>query len=328
MKKTMTIMAIVVSLSACTSDDHDHGQGSNHTHETETSVKDITNLIFTSTASNCAEYANEYKSISKDINENSVYSGSLKISLEGDKCIFTTNAIPNHDFNDADKSFHNKVSEQDITYTIPQSPVVSSKVTKLGLRTDNAIFLNGVKLDVMAAGCFGIGRGFIGCGDDGQPFRYDPMSKLNSFGVDSHNAHTQPDGTYHYHGNPLAMFSENSTVASPLIGFAADGFPIYGSYFDENGTIRKAKSSYVFKDNGGPRVDITYKGKTYSPGGVYDGKYIDDFVYSASSGGDLDQCNGMTVNGKYAYYVTDTYPWVLNCFTGTPDSSFNKKRRR
>ena len=24
----------------------------------------------------------------------------------------------------------------------------------------------------------------------------------NSFGTDEHNAHTQPDGAYHYHGDP------------------------------------------------------------------------------------------------------------------------------
>lgn len=30
----------------------------------------------------------------------------------------------------------------------------------------------------------------------------------------------------------------------------------------------------------------------------------------------------MTIDGKYAYYVTDTFPWVINCFKGTPDPSF------
>lgn len=294
---------------------------------TDTGVKDITGVIFTRTAHNCEEYVNEYKSTAKDINEDTLYVGSLKITLEKGKCVFTTNAIPNHDFNDGNKTFRNKVSEQNMTYRIPQSPSMTGKLTALGLRTDNAIFLNGVKLDTLAAGCFGIGRGFTGCHDDNQPFRYDPMSTLNNFGTDSHNAHTQPDGTYHYHGNPLAMFSQDSQKASPVIGFAADGFPIYGSYFDDNGTIKKAISSYVLKNNGGPRADVTFAGKTYSPGGVYDGKYVDDFEFSVSSGGNLDQCNGMTVNGQYGYYVTDSYPWVLNCFKGTPDSSFNKRRR-
>ena len=322
MKKIFTIVAMTASLSACANDGHSHS----HSHDSDTAAKDITNVIFSDTTSNCADYANEYKSSAKDVNENNLYAGSLKIALQDGKCIFTTNAIPNHDFNDGSSTFRNKVSEQDITYTITQSPSMNEKVTALSLRSDNAIFLNGVKLDILAAGCFGIGRGFIGCNDANQPFRYDPMSPLNSFGTDSHNAHTQPDGTYHYHGNPLAMFLQKSSVASPVIGFAADGFPIYGSYFDDNGTVRKAKSSYVLKS--GTRTDIVYSGKTYAPGGVYDGKYVDDFEYDSTSGGDLDECNGMIIDGQYGYYVTDSYPWVLNCFKGEPDSSFNKRRRR
>jgi hypothetical protein len=318
MKNKLSLLAMTVALTSCTH---------HHEHHANNHAKDITDAIFTSSATNCVEYADEYISQVRDVNENTPYAGYLKISLNNDQCIFSTNAIPNHDFNDGDRTFRNPVSEQDITYTIPQSPVVNNELTQLSLRTDNAVFLNGVKLDLLAAGCFGVGDGFIGCGNTEQPFRYDPMSPLNSFGTDSHNAHTQPDGTYHYHGNPLAMFTANNKVASPVIGFAADGFPIYGSYFDDNGTIRKVKSSYILKDNGGPRVDVVFAGKTYSPGGNYDGKFVDDYQYDTSAGGDLDECNGMIVDGHYAYFVTDTYPWVLNCFKGVPDSSFNKKRR-
>jgi hypothetical protein len=318
MKKVFIMIAITSSFSV-----HSHND---HTHRNEMKATDITNAIFTHSATSCSEYANEYSAHAKDINENVLYSGSLKITIKDNKCVFTTNAIPNHYFNDGAETFRNKVSEQNVTYSIPQSPSENTKLTELSLRTDNAIFLNGVKLDLLAAGCFGIGRGFIGCTDPNQPFRYDPMSHLNSFGTDSHNAHTQPDGTYHYHGNPLAMFSTNSNIVSPVIGFAADGYPIYGSYFDDNGTVRKAKSSYVLKDNGGPRSQVIFAGKTYTPGGVYDGRYIDDFKYDQLSGGDLDECNGMTINGQYGYYVTDAYPWVLGCFRGIPDASFNKRR--
>jgi len=332
MKKTLTLLAITASLSACIEHKHDHNHNHNHSHTNDqkattvnTNSTDITDVIFTSTATNCADYADEYSSNVKDVNENTDYTGRLAILLDNGLCVFKTNAIPNHDFNDGGRTFRNPVSAQNVTYTIPQSPHISNHTTSLSLRADNAIFLNGVKLDLLAAGCFGVGDGFIGCGNTDQPFRYDPMSSLNNFGTDSHNAHTQPDGTYHYHGNPLAMFTASREAASPVIGFAADGFPIYGSYFDDNGTIRKAKSSYVLKNNGGSRADVVFAGKMYSPGGNYDGQFVDDFVYDASVG-DLDECNGMTVNGHYGYYVTDDYPWVLKCFKGTPDASFNKKR--
>jgi len=328
MKKIIPLLAITVTLVACS---HQHNTGqkhqTGHTHQTETASTDITGAIFTRRATNCADYANAYHSQAQDVNENTTYSGYLTISLDNDKCVFSTNAIPNHDFNDGNRTFRNQIEIQDITYTIAQSPIVNAHVTQLSLRTDNAVFLNGVKLDLLAAGCFGVGNGFIGCGNTAQPFRYDPMSPLNRFGTDSHNAHTQPDGAYHYHGNPVSMFKANNQTASPVIGFAADGFPIYGNYFDDDGIIRKAKSSYVLKDKGGPRADVTFAGKTYSPGGHYDGQFVDDYIYDALAGGDLDECNGMIVDGHYGYYVTDDYPWILKCFKGTPDNSFNKRRR-
>jgi len=35
----------------------------------------------------------------------------------------------------------------------------------------------------------------------------------------------------------------------------------------------------------------------------------DDWEYTGT--GDLDKCNGMSVDGQYGYYVTDTYPCLL-----------------
>ena len=72
----------------------------------------------------------------------------------------------------------------------------------------------------------------------------------------------------------------------------------------------------------GTRTAVTYSGTTYDPGGSYDGTYTSDWEYSANAG-DLDECNGMTIDGVYGYYVTDSYPWVMGCYKGTPDSSFN-----
>ena len=83
---------------------------------------------------------------------------------------------------------------------------------------------------MLAAACYGIGREplgqeKIGCFQTNTPWRYDPMSPLNQFGTDSHNAHTQPNGTYHYHGDPVAMYVSGGK-ASGVIGFAADSFDL------------------------------------------------------------------------------------------------------
>lgn len=278
---------------------------------------DITNTTLTNRAASCADYADTYSATVADVQNSIEHSANFKISVSGSACEITSNAVPNHDFNATGK-FATKVSEQAQNFTVTTSPEIAKNPTPLSLQYDNAVLLNGVKLDLMAAGCFGVGDGFIGCSDMSSPYRYDPMSKTANFGTDEHNAHTQPDGTYHYHGNPLALFEQtNPDTPSPVIGFAADGFPIFGSYISADGEIRKATSSYQLKSGA----------RSGGPGGDYDGTYTDDWEYIAGSG-DLDACNGMEQDGIYGYVVTDSYPHVMACFSGTPDSSFRKTRRR
>lgn len=282
------------------------------------SAIDITDKIFSSRSANCADYVNQYESDVTDVNNQTDFAGSLNITVENGKCVFSTNAIPNHDFNDAQQAFPNDVSPQSVVIEVTATPEKAETTTALSLVTDNAILLNGVKVDILAAGCFGVGNGKIGCNDIDTPWRYDPMFASNGFLIDSHNAHAQPDGTYHYHGTPNAFYSHgDSSNPSPLIGFAADGFPIFGPYFDDNGEIRVATSSYRLKAGDRPSGNG-------NPGGQYDGSFRDDYEY-VSGLGDLDECNGMTVNGVYGYYITDNFPYVIACFTGTPDASFNKR---
>ncbi len=276
---------------------------------------DITDAILTNQSSNCAEYAESFTSAVTDIGRNLPYYGDLNIAVAGGKCVFSTNAIPNHDFNDA-AGFATFVSEQNDTYEITASPQPAQTTTNLSLTFDNAILLNGVKVDLLAAACFGVGDERTGCNNINQPWRFDPLYPANGFRFDTHNAHTQPDGTYHYHGNPNALFYADTNIESPVIGFAADGFPIFGSYFDDNGLVRKAQSSYQLKSGLRPSGPS-------DPGGSYDGTFRDDYEFVSGSG-DLDECNGMSRNGVYGYYVTEGFPYILGCFTGSPDPSFMK----
>lgn len=277
---------------------------------------DITDLLLTNRREECSYYAENRFSNVSDIKRSMQFMGSITITVEGSECVLVSNSIPNHDFNDATAAFATQVSEVSAEFKIPTEPAFASSATPISLATDNAVFLNGVKLDLLAAGCFGVGDGNIGCNDIDQPWRYDPMSPLTMFGTDANNAHPQPDGTYHYHGNPKALFDQNAMSQSPVIGFAADGFPIFGSYIDDNGQIRAVTSSFQLLSGSRPS-------SADDPGGIYDGTFVDDHEYVSGSG-DLDECNGMMRDGSYGYYVTDAYPWVLACFKGTPDSSFDK----
>lgn len=133
--------------------------------------------------------------------------------------------------------------------------------------------------------------------------------------------HPGPDGTYHNHVNPSCLYDgTDSTQHSPIIGYAFDGFPIYGAFgyanADGTGGIKRMKSSYtlpaVTSRTGGPPVNTTY------PLGCM----CEDYVYTAGAG-DLDVHNGRFCvtpefpSGMYCYFVTigysedPVYPFVI-----------------
>jgi hypothetical protein len=309
---------------------------------TSSNSEDLTDKVFSSRDENCEVNTGSYTSDVSDINNAKSFNGSLVISENSSSCTLTTNHIPNHDFNDGTTSFPNDVAEVSGTYVISKSPSQKGTNTQLEMAMANIIFLNGAIVDTLPAACYGRGSGSlghekIGCNDLSYAWRYDPMYSGNDFGTDTHNAHAQPDGTYHYHGSPEALYNSSGSAESGLIGFAADGFPVYGPYIDDGGSVRLVVSGFRLIDadnNGSPdarsltavnsyrtSMGLSSLSEDESPGGTFDGTYRDDYEYVAGLG-DLDECNGMTRNGVYGYYITTTYPWVLNCFKGTVDSSF------
>ena len=182
---------------------------------------DITNYVFTKTDPSCSAYIGEFTSTIKDLGKNHTLEGSLSITTDGSTCTISSNSIPDHDVNDTG-AFATTVSKVNTTFRVPVSPTVANSPTQLSLAYDNAVFLNGAKLDLLAAACYGVGSEPLGqekkgCFQTNTPWRYDPMSTLNQFGTDSHNAHTQPNGAYHYHGDPVAMYVSGGK-ASGVIG--------------------------------------------------------------------------------------------------------------
>ncbi|QFU76270.1 YHYH protein [Halioglobus maricola] len=287
---------------------------------------DITDAILVETSGDCALYAQLYSSSVLDVQRSQLFAGDVSIVAGLDRCTLSSNSIPNHNFNDDSARFATNVSEVGQDFELPRLPTLAAEPTALSQIYYNAVMLNGVPLDLLSAGCYSPddpradadGNVAIGCELGRDDWMLDPLGTPGGFGVDAHNAHTQPNGLYHYHGNPLALFDDNpGRNGSPVIGFAADGFPVYGSYFYDNdsGQVRKAQSGYTLKSGTRPAGSA-------DPGGNYDGMYIDDWEFT--NNGDLDVCNGMFVDNQYGYYVTDTYPWVMACFSGTADPSFAK----
>ncbi len=330
--KVSIIASSVLLISACSDSDTVIDNGVEPTPDpdiTDTPV-DIYNAIFTARSVDCADYVNTYDATVTDIKNSITFNMDVVINATETDCTLESNSVPNHDFNDESAAFAGgaegaTITESELVSTITRTPTFADSPTFITQGVTNAIFLNGVRLSITTAGCYqpnnpaaledgNFGRG---CQDD-SPWLLDALGFEGNFGVDMNNGHTQPGGRYHYHGSPNAMFDDNpGSDGSPVIGFAADGFPVYGNYFydAESGQVRKALSGYSLKEGSrGTRSDT-------NPGGDYDGTYNDDWEFT--NAGDLDECNGMTVDGQYGYYVTDTYPWVIKCFSGTPHESFS-----
>ena len=156
---------------------------------------------------------------------------------------------------------------------------------------------------------------FFGVSLDGVPFKIDMPSswkqkpEWTSYGMrhDSNGGLVQKDDSYVYSAIPKALVSKDLSH----VGYAADGFPVFVS------KDNKFKSSYRLKEGFRPTG-------VSGPGGEYDGSYFADYQYVKNSGA-LDACNGMTVKKKYYIYVlTENFPRMPLCWSGTPDESFLK----
>ena len=106
--------------------------------------------------------------------------------------------------------------------------------------------------------------------------------------------------------NQTEIFNENATPHSPLIGWAFDGNPIYGSYGYSNassGKVKPLKSGYTLKE------DSTLLSENRPSFDLYPkGIFIEDYEFTGL--GDLDENNGRYCvtpefpEGTYAYFCT------------------------
>jgi len=135
---------------------------------------------------------------------------------------------------------------------------------------------------------------------------------------DSCLGHPAGNGEYHHHLNPRCLYNDHdSSRHSPIIGYAFDGYPIYGAYGYANangtGAIKSMRSSYRAR-NITTRTTLPDGTTASSAGPVVSpakplGYYVEDFEYVAGRG-DLDAHNGRFCvtpeypQGTYAYFVS------------------------
>jgi hypothetical protein len=251
----------------------------------------------------------------------STAAGSMKnevsITLEGDTRIIRSNGIPDH----KPGQFPNRNNPNALS---PQQ--YEFRMTTKAQAAPAPIFSGGAWFGVAVNGVpFEPGTAEFWKGE--RQWNYEALGGFINLGIDQSNAHVQPSGAYHYHSLPTGLVANlgGDGKKMRLVGWAADGFPIYSGYGpadpkDSASTLKKLQSSWQVK-----------KGSRDSgPGGRYDGRFTADFEFVAESG-DLDECNGRFEvtpefpQGTYAYHITEEFPWISRSWKGTPDPSFSKR---
>ena len=120
----------------------------------------------------------------------------------------------------------------------------------------------------------------------------------------------------------VGALNANASRHSPIIGFALDGYPIYGPFgWDENGNVHRMKSSYQLRPI--TRRSALLDGTLLTPGqegpdvgpGFPLGTFAEDYEFVEGSG-DLDEYNGRFTRtpeyptGTYAYFLTG-WPYLI-----------------
>ena len=243
---------------------------------------------------------------------------NVSISVKGAYRYVRSNGLPRH----GTGRFPNRgnphtIRAQSYQFKVPATPKASGRITRLG-RQPFGVAVNGVVFDP--------GTAEYWRNDPRSGWRYEALGGAVRLGLDRNNAHVQPNGAYHYHAAPKGLMSRSNYRSKPmLIGWAADGFPIYTPYGyrsagNAKSGMKQLKSGYRIKRGTRPS----------GPGGRHDGSFVQDYVHVRGAG-DLDTCNGRTgvtpefPGGTYYYVVTLSYPFIPRCYKGQPDASFRRR---
>jgi len=149
------------------------------------------------------------------------FRSNVKVELTDSEMIVHSNGLPDHSTGTFPNAKNpNSIKEQNYTFHIPRNPVYSMTITQLPM-------------------------GPIGVAINGVPF-YNPFNRQHQDAtkyeiLDDCCGHPDQLGRYHYHIYPKCLhtsFVDPKGEHSPLIGYAFDGFPIYGPN-GENGEAPK-----------------------------------------------------------------------------------------
>jgi YHYH protein len=206
-------------------------------------------------------------------------SHSISIKVEGDERVVRANGLPKHktgvypiqasnDAYDYDTN-PNSIQKQSVMLRLPAEPEFAAK--------ESCVPMGMIGFTVKGVALY---NGLDAAGRDAPAYEIQ----------DKWGGHPEADGEYHYHHlAPGMKKGTDSNGHSKLVGYALDGFGIYGEYEKK-------------KDNG-KKKEIKNK--------------------------KLDACHGhvgtVMWDGEeremYHYHMTFAYPFSIGCFRGTPVST-------
>ncbi len=317
-----------------------------------TAITAQTNPAILNWLQNNSTYGSHYVSGNSTVIQDNVLANVQTVQYSSNWVYISTKGIPSYPtgpFLDGNPSL---ASDQSAIFKFPLNPTENTG-TKTPTNPGNiGVFVNGVALFDYRDGVAWNATTSALCGGPGNPacpggptatqvWNRDAVP-AEMAGFDCSKGHPAM-GNYHHHQNPSAfkldqvvlsticnlydadgLYTINASQHSPLIGFAYDGFPIYGAYgyANANGTggITRMKSGYELANYSvrtnypdgtdvvdGPAVNSTY----------FLGYFREDYQWVAHAGQEdyLDIHNGRFCvtpeypGGTYAYFCTVDDNW-------------------
>jgi hypothetical protein len=224
---------------------------------------------------------------------------TLAASCDGDRFVVRTNQMPGYTFVQTTPS---PLHAAPIAWSIPRVPVAAAAPTELALLGPIGFAVNGLTI--------------AGPNEAATPADTAYGDPVYNGLMDPCFGHTA--GSYHYHSlleqclvpsglvaEPWAEPAPDPGAPSPVLGWALDGYPIYGA----RECADAACAAVVELQSGWEKVGDpkTYAWKAYAWKA-----HPDDATR-------LDACNGHTgPGGDYHYHATSGFPYVLGCYHGSP----------
>ncbi len=312
-----------------------------------------TNPEITSWLQNTTLTGSYYVSGNSNVIDNGILANCQQVEYSTNFVYVSTNGIPAYPTGPFQDGNPSQASAQNAIYKFPLNPVENTGTPTSTTGGNIGVFVNGVSLFDYRDGVGWNSNNNSLCGGPGNsPCPGGPMAgsdwsrdaiPAEMDGFDCSKGHPA-NGNYHHHQNPSAfkldintvsticnlydadgLYGIDSNMHSPLIGFAYDGFPIYGAYGYKNndgtGGIERIKSSYELRNitsrthhadgtdvDNGPNVNATY----------WLGYFREDYEFIDHPTEDdyLDEHNGR-------FCVTPEYPMGTYAYFATVDEDWN-----